>query len=319
MKKITKYDVSKGGGHAGTSTSVLATINVNGAAGSSDHATEADHAKKADTASKSDYATEAGHAQSADQLTAQALTEFDERYLSKLDDDTAAGLITFLKGLKLGDGTYGITEEGVATLKSLLLDAGLTVNGASITHGITNIGDITTENLTVTGLAHFFKVIIDEIKSAGGSLMLTPADGFVVDYIEEGTQDYLVPGYTDPVSLPYKRLWWKKTDGSGRTRHNMWQEGDQAFCKTTNLDDGKGTLSNKQWWGYEGLRYRQGAGHHADGTGGGCHHLRLQLYRCLHRHQAELRVACARRRKGGTHDVRRRHGLQLSLCDSRAG
>lgn len=256
MKKITKYDVSKGGGHAGTSTSVLATINVNGAAGSSDHATEADHAKKADTASKSDYATEAGHAQSADQLTAQALTEFDERYLSKLDDDTAAGLITFLKGLKLGDGTYGITEEGVATLKSLLLDADLTVNGASITGGITNfgditnIGDITTENLTVTGLAHFFKVIIDEIKSAGGSLMLTPADGFVVDYIEEGTQDYLVPGYTDPVSLPYKRLWWKKTDGSGRTRHNMWQEGDQAFCKTTNLDDGKGTLSNKQWWGY---------------------------------------------------------------------
>lgn len=256
MKKITKYDVSKGGGHAGTSTSVLATINVNGAAGSSDHATEADHAKKADTASKSDYATEAGHAQSADQLTAQALTEFDERYLSKLDDDTAAGLITFLKGLKLGDGTYGITEEGVATLKSLLLDAGLTVNGASITGGITNfgditnIGDITTENLTVTGLAHFFKVIIDEIKSAGGSLMLTPADGFVVDYIEEGTVNYLVPGYTDPVSLPYKRLWWKKTDGSGRTRHNMWQEGDQAFCKTTNLDDGKGTLSNKQWWGY---------------------------------------------------------------------
>ena len=36
--------------------------------------------------------------------------------------------------------------------------------------------EITTENLTVTKTAHFFELIIDKIKAAGGAVLLTPAD-----------------------------------------------------------------------------------------------------------------------------------------------
>lgn len=46
----------------------------------------------------------------------------DERYLSRLHDDVAQGLIKFLKGIRVGeDGTYGITDEGKAILSSLLV------------------------------------------------------------------------------------------------------------------------------------------------------------------------------------------------------
>lgn len=40
------------------------------------------------------------------------------------------------------------------------------------------------KNLTVTGSAHFFELIIDRVKSVGGAVLLTPADGFEIDLIE---------------------------------------------------------------------------------------------------------------------------------------
>ena len=71
--------------------------------------------------------------------------------------------------------------------------------------------DIFTKNLTVTGLAHFFELIIDKIKSVGGSILLTPADGFKVERIDE-------------VSGGYK-LYWSASDDS-RAIHNMWEVND---------------------------------------------------------------------------------------------
>lgn len=44
--------------------------------------------------------------------------------------------------------------------------------------------NITTHNLEVTGLAHFFELIIDRIKAAGGAVLFTPADGFKVEEVE---------------------------------------------------------------------------------------------------------------------------------------
>lgn len=45
--------------------------------------------------------------------------------------------------------------------------------------------DISTQNLEVTGKAHFFELVIDKIKAAGGAVLLTPADGFKTDLVEE--------------------------------------------------------------------------------------------------------------------------------------
>jgi hypothetical protein len=53
--------------------------------------------------------------------------------------------------------------------------------------------EITTEKLTVTKQAHFFELIIDKIKAAGGAILLTPADGFRVEKIIAVPNKLVIP------------------------------------------------------------------------------------------------------------------------------
>lgn len=99
-------------------------------------------------------------------------------------------------------------------------------------------GNITTEYLTVTKQAHFFELIIDKIKAAGGAVLLTPADGFKIDKVKIVNN-----------SPRYYKLYWKASDGE-KARSNMWQIGDQAICQTFNNAQ-VGTnynISNKYYW-----------------------------------------------------------------------
>ena len=94
--------------------------------------------------------------------------------------------------------------------------------------------NITTENLTVTKSAHFFELIIDKIKAAGGAVLLTPADGFTVDMVSATREGY--------------KLYWKATDGE-RSIANMWKVNDQAICQTFNAAEGTSyNVSNKYYW-----------------------------------------------------------------------
>lgn len=92
------------------------------------------------------------------------------------------------------------------------------------------------ENLTVTGSAHFFELIIDKIRSVGGAIMLTPGDGFELY------------GYNIKTSNQIN-LWWVKTDDRNG-KYNQWEIGDQALCR--NFDAavvGKSSnIRNKYWW-----------------------------------------------------------------------
>ena len=91
-------------------------------------------------------------------------------------------------------------------------------------------------NLTVTGSAHFFELIIDKIRSVGGAIMLTPGDGFEL-------WGYNLSGKNNI------NLWWVCDDVKG-VKYNHWQVGDQALCKS--FDEsviGESTYtSNKNWW-----------------------------------------------------------------------
>lgn len=95
--------------------------------------------------------------------------------------------------------------------------------------------DIFTKNLTVTGLAHFFELVIDKIKSSGGSVLLTPADGFIIENVS-------------PVSGGYKLYWSAKDDS--RAIHNMWEVNDQAICMSFNRAQigHNYEISNKYYW-----------------------------------------------------------------------
>lgn len=79
--------------------------------------------------------------------------------------------------------------------------------------------NITTHNLEVTGFAHFYELLIDKIKSVGGSVLLTPADGFVVEKVIDSGSGY--------------KLYWSATDGE-KAISNMWEYHDQAICMTFN-------------------------------------------------------------------------------------
>lgn len=91
-------------------------------------------------------------------------------------------------------------------------------------------------NLTVTGSAHFFELIIDKIRSVGGAIMLTPGDGFELwGYNLSGEKNI--------------NLWWVCDDVKG-AKYNHWKVNDQALCKS--FDDsvlGESTyIENKNWW-----------------------------------------------------------------------
>ena len=95
--------------------------------------------------------------------------------------------------------------------------------------------DIFTKNLTVTGLAHFFELIIDRIRSAGGSILLTPADGFKVEKVSLVTDGY--------------KLYWSAKD-EDRAIYNNWVVNDQAISMSFNRAQVgvNYNISNKYFW-----------------------------------------------------------------------
>lgn len=113
-----------------------------------------------------------------------------------------------------------------------------TIRATDITsQNIHNTGTIKTKNLDVTGSAHFFELIIDKIKSAGGAAMFTPADGFEIESVSH-------------LNTGHYRLAWRCQDGNGKQRDNMWKVGDQALCMSFNQAK-VGTshdVSNKYYW-----------------------------------------------------------------------
>lgn len=94
---------------------------------------------------------------------------------------------------------------------------------------------ITTENLSCTGTAHFFELIIDKIKASGGAVIFTPANGFKVRKYEKITNGW--------------RLYFLSED-RGEKITNMWKTNDQAICQNFNrASQGVSyNVSNKYYW-----------------------------------------------------------------------
>ena len=129
-----------------------------------------------------------------------------------------------------------VTVNGDAAFnKSIEVKGQSKLNDVS-SNNITNSDTIKTKNLEVTGSAHFFELIIDKIKAAGGAVLFTPANGFKVDIVESITNGY--------------KLYWQADDGSGNQADNMWKVNDQALCMSFNQAK-EGTshnVSNKYYW-----------------------------------------------------------------------
>lgn len=158
-------------------------------------------------------------------------------FLSKTTNDTAQGIITFLKGLKIGsDGKYYIDANGKAALMNLIVD-------------LISAGEIRTEYLTVTKAAHFFKLIVDEMRSTSGTIINTAAN-CIIDKVEAYDADGnpIEEDDTD-TDVSFWRCYWKAKDGDGKQITNQWEKDDQAIVWTCNLAEGTSyDASNNYWW-----------------------------------------------------------------------
>ena len=172
--------------------------------------------------------------------------EGENYFISKTHNDTAEGNITFKKDVNVG-GTVTVGGE-VVIGKGLDVGGGMEVsdvaqfddrvnidNDLSVLGSATIAKDLTTKNLTVTGQAHFFELVIDKIKAAGGSYIFSAANSFNVLRVAEGTN--------------VLRLYWLAESG-GSGSMNTWEVGDQAVSMDFNRAKVGTTYeaSNKYWW-----------------------------------------------------------------------
>lgn len=93
---------------------------------------------------------------------------------------------------------------------------------------------ITTDYLTVTKAAHFFKLIIDEIKAAQGQIIITPANA-KLDKVENISGGW--------------RCYFRAKDAHGQEISNSFEVNDQVVCQTFNAATGVSyNVSNKYYW-----------------------------------------------------------------------
>ena len=159
----------------------------------------------------------------ASQVKSQVASEGSKYFLSKLKDDTAAGIITFqqlqkfLKGMKVG-------ANGDWTLDEL-----------DNTH-------LTTDYLQVRMKAIFETLEILHTDTSGGELFITPVGSNRILKVEEVNITY------DGVSQKaYRCYFLGEQDGS--KVENKWKVGDQARSKSFNLTQGKyHNVGNHYYW-----------------------------------------------------------------------
>lgn len=178
----------------------------------------------------------------------------DKMYLSKLNDDTAKGTITWEKiqklvqGLFLGNGNnYSIDGNGNAILSSVLVNLlkSLDFNeaeqsGFAIKQRSDGKYQMLLTDLIVWGKAIFNTLLIRELSYVGGNIVLSPAAG-KINYIKEV--------YSETTN---ELIGWKcyllADDGTTATI-NSWKVDDQVRCKTFNIASGVyENISNKDYW-----------------------------------------------------------------------
>lgn len=172
----------------------------------------------------------------------------DVRYIRKDIPDTAKELITFLKGIAVGKG-YGITELGdlfarfikAKSVKSDGFRSGL-VDGAGFGMYLDEGGKAVAEvdKLWVRDKATFAELEYRRLAFSAGDVGYTRA-GAKLDMVEP------IPNEQGVVTA--YRCYFLADDGERRVK-NDFRVGDQACCRTDNLEvrQGRGQTANRRYW-----------------------------------------------------------------------
>lgn len=176
----------------------------------------------------------------------------DKMYLSKVKKDTAQEPINFEKGLTFGDGAHRVTPEGVAIFKGLIsqiFKSGALGSGFKL-GDYNGSGDsyLEVDRLLVRKAAEFVRLVIRELQSVGGEIVLSPAAMKIsnVVYFEKGT----VPPEYNGYALRYDvyRCYFSQKKGDEEIE-NQFAVGDLVRCQTFNVKKGVNeNVKNRYYW-----------------------------------------------------------------------
>lgn len=225
----------------------------------------ADKAGRAAIADKAEYADKAGIAEnvnieaevfrhflrSDEEDTAEKRITFAEG-LSSEAASTFKKLLTLLGGLTLSDGIHGITDEGVATLKKMVSAAfkpGVGGKGFMLgdTYGTTTDSYLEVDRLLVRKAAEFVQLVIRELQSVGGEIVLSPAS-MKVSNVKSIPKGSACPGYESGAPYEMTRCYFLQKVGD-REIVNQFVENDLVRCQTFNIKTGTSeSARNRYYW-----------------------------------------------------------------------
>lgn len=164
------------------------------------------------------------------------------KYLSKITDDEAQGLITFIKGLI------------ASAIKSLDYD-NAAEQGFSIEKEKNGKYHAFITNLTIWGKAIFHELEVRKLSYSGGNIYLSGAGSKLIKVVPvKQSVSNGVTTWEETTEDDAECVGWKcyllADDGTTATM-NYWQEGDQVRCKTMGEITSGGTYndaSNKSYW-----------------------------------------------------------------------
>lgn len=177
-------------------------------------------------------------------------------FLSKTKDDVAQGIIRFVKGLNFGakaaDNHLGISSDGIAILKEIVSAA---FRSGALGSGF-KLGDyngsgdsyLEVDRLLVRKAAEFVRLVIRELQSVGGEIVLSPAAMKIsnVVYFAKGT---VLPEYNgSPLRYDVYRCYFSQKKGDEEIE-NQFVMGDLVRCQTFNVKEGVSeNVKNRYYW-----------------------------------------------------------------------
>ena len=180
----------------------------------------------------------------------------DDNALSKVKQDVAQKLIRFLEGIAFGEQSdnnpLGISSDGIATLKEVVSAA---FRSGALGSGF-KLGDyngsgdsyLEVDRLLVRKAAEFVRLVIRELQSVGGEIVLSPAAMKIsnVVYFEKGV--YLPEYEALPLRYNVYRCYFSQKKGDEEIE-NQFVEDDLVRCQTFNVKEGVSeNVKNRYYW-----------------------------------------------------------------------
>jgi hypothetical protein len=166
----------------------------------------------------------------------RSIMEIQRRAISKTANDETEGLIKFLQGLESGAYSAGesgasIDDEGNAEflsavirgiLRSTVFTDGLTGEGFALWKDAAGLANLTLDRLTVRQTMTVMELLISKVRSTGGQIIVSAANGKikVVDRDDKG--NYLITFETANMFVPHDLM--RCATFTGATLKSYWAE-----------------------------------------------------------------------------------------------